>query len=152
MCRPQPFPDHLASRRLRLRRLHPEDAEPLRAYRSLPEVARYQYWDSFGLDDAVRLIESQSTAQPNIPGTWFQLAIVSAPLAISSAIADSTAKSGTLVKWRSASPSLLRTKAIAMPMKRLSACFAMYSALWTLIEYLPPSMSSIVPRLLSVGA
>lgn len=73
-----PFPDHLASRRLRLRRLRPEDAQPLCAYRSLPEVARYQYWDSFGLDDAVRLIESQSTAQPNIPGTWFQLAIVNA--------------------------------------------------------------------------
>ena len=72
------FPDHLATARLRLRRLRPEYAEPLHAYRSLPEVARYQYWDSFELDDATRLIESQSNAEPNIPGTWFQLAIVSA--------------------------------------------------------------------------
>ena len=73
-----PFPNHLSSARLQLRRLRHEDAESLHAYRSLPEVARYQYWDSFGLDDAVRLIESQSGAQPNIPGTWFQLAIVNA--------------------------------------------------------------------------
>lgn len=72
------FPDHLASPRLRLRRLHRDDAEALFAYRSLPEVARYQSWESFGLDDAARLIESQFTAEPDIPGTWFQLAIVEA--------------------------------------------------------------------------
>jgi RimJ/RimL family protein N-acetyltransferase len=74
----QRFPDPLSSERLRLRRLRGEDAAPLCAYRSLPEVARYQYWDSFGLDDAARLIESQSKADPNIPGTWFQLAITHA--------------------------------------------------------------------------
>lgn len=72
------FPDHLASARLRLRRLQRDDAEALCAYRSLPEVARYQSWDSFGPEDAVRLIESQRTAEPDIPGTWFQLAIVEA--------------------------------------------------------------------------
>ena len=72
------FPDHLASARLRLRRLQRDDAEALCAYRSLPEVARYQSWDSFGPDDAARLIESQLTAEPDIPGTWFQLAIVEA--------------------------------------------------------------------------
>ena len=70
------FPDHLTSARLLLRRLHRDDAEALCAYRSLPEVARYQSWDSFGPDDAARLIESQSTAEPDIPGTWFQFAIV----------------------------------------------------------------------------
>ncbi len=74
----QPFPDHLATARLRLRRLRPEDAAPLCAYRSLPEVARYQSWDSFAPDDAARLIESQSKAEPNIPETWLQLAIVNA--------------------------------------------------------------------------
>jgi RimJ/RimL family protein N-acetyltransferase len=59
-----------------LRRLHREDAQALCAYRSLPEVARYQYWETFGPDDAARLIEAQSTAEPNVPGTWFQLAII----------------------------------------------------------------------------
>lgn len=72
------FPDQLTSARLFLRRLNRDDAAALCAYRSLPEVARYQSWDSFGPDDAARLIESQSTAEPDIPGTWFQLAIVEA--------------------------------------------------------------------------
>src|SRR6185503_11250739 len=43
---------------------------------SLPEVARYQEWKSFGLDDAARLIEDQSHSDPDVPGTWFQLAVV----------------------------------------------------------------------------
>jgi RimJ/RimL family protein N-acetyltransferase len=74
----QPFPEHLSSARLLLRRLRVDDAGPLCAYRSLPEVARYQYWDSFGPDAADRMIDEQLKAQPNIPGTWFQLAIVNA--------------------------------------------------------------------------
>ena len=73
---PHSFPDYLSSARLRLRRLRWDDAEVLCAYRSLPEVARYQSWDSFGPDDAARLIESQLTAEIDVPGTWFQLAIV----------------------------------------------------------------------------
>jgi RimJ/RimL family protein N-acetyltransferase len=72
----QLFPDHLASARLQLRRLHQDDAQALCVYRSLPEVARYQYWDSFGPAEAAHLIESQSESEPNIPGTWFQLAII----------------------------------------------------------------------------
>ncbi len=74
----QPFPEQLSSARLLLRRLRVEDAGPLCAYRSLPEVARYQYWNSFGPDDAICLIDEQSNAEPNVPGTWFQLAIVNA--------------------------------------------------------------------------
>jgi RimJ/RimL family protein N-acetyltransferase len=72
------FPDHLALARLRLRRLQQNDAEALCAYRSLPEVARYQSWNSFGPDDAARLIEEQLTAEFDVPGTWFQLAIIEA--------------------------------------------------------------------------
>ncbi|HWC59802.1 MAG TPA: GNAT family protein [Verrucomicrobiae bacterium] len=68
----------LTSRRLRLRRLCRDDVEALCDYRSLPEVARYQYWESFGPEDAAHLIETQSMAEPNIPGTWFQLAIIKA--------------------------------------------------------------------------
>jgi RimJ/RimL family protein N-acetyltransferase len=74
----QSFPDHLASARLRLRRLYRNDAKALCAYRSLPEVARYQYWESFGPKDAARLIETQSGTEPDIPGTWFQMAIIKA--------------------------------------------------------------------------
>jgi RimJ/RimL family protein N-acetyltransferase len=70
------FPDRFSSARLHLRRLHPKDAQVICDYRSLAEVARYQYWESFGLDEATRLVETQSIAEPDVPGTWFQLAII----------------------------------------------------------------------------
>lgn len=72
----QTFSNPLASSRLLLRRLQEGDAAALCRYRSLPEVARYQGWESFTPEDAVRLIESQRYSEPGIPGTWFQLAIV----------------------------------------------------------------------------
>ena len=72
----QLFPDRLDSAQLQFSCLRPEDAHALCTYRSLIEVARYQYWDTFGPAEAAQLIESQSGSEPNIPGTWFQLAIV----------------------------------------------------------------------------
>lgn len=66
----------LRTPRLILRRLQRDDLATLRAYRSLPEVARYQSWETFGPDDATQLIDSQSGLQPGVPGTWFQFAIV----------------------------------------------------------------------------
>jgi RimJ/RimL family protein N-acetyltransferase len=72
----QPFPIHLSSMRLLLRRLRHGDASALCSYRSLPEVARFQSWESFGPDDAASLIASQSGIEPGVPGTWFKLAIV----------------------------------------------------------------------------
>ena len=68
----------LRSPRLVLRRLQREDLSALCAYRSLPEVARYQDWESFGPDEAARLIDAQAGLEPDVPGTWFQLAIVEA--------------------------------------------------------------------------
>ena len=68
----------LCTARLRLRRLCPEDAPTICAYRALPDVARYQSWDSFSLDDAVRLIAGNAGLLPDTPGTWFQLGIVNA--------------------------------------------------------------------------
>lgn len=61
-----------------MRRLHRDDIAALCSYRSLPEVARYQSWESFDPEDAARLIDQQRGMEPNIPGTWFQLAIVEA--------------------------------------------------------------------------
>jgi RimJ/RimL family protein N-acetyltransferase len=68
-------PLELRSPRLLLRRLCPEDAAALCAYRSLPEVARFQSWESFGPEDAGRLIASQAGLLPDTAGTWLQLAI-----------------------------------------------------------------------------
>jgi RimJ/RimL family protein N-acetyltransferase len=70
------FPNSLAAARIILRRLQTGDADSLCSYRSLPEVARYQSWDSFGPDDAAHFIEDQHDREPAIPGTWFQVAIV----------------------------------------------------------------------------
>lgn len=66
----------LQSPRLCLRRLCPEDAAAIVGYRSLPEVARYQSWETFGPDDAARLIAGQAEIIPDTPGTWVQLALV----------------------------------------------------------------------------
>jgi RimJ/RimL family protein N-acetyltransferase len=66
----------LRSLRLCLRRLQPEDASAIVKYRSLPDVARFQQWDSFGPDDAARLIASQMGLMPDTPGTWLQLALL----------------------------------------------------------------------------
>ena len=45
-------------------------------YRSRPEVARFQEWESFGPDDAALLIARQAGVTPDTPGTWLQLALV----------------------------------------------------------------------------
>ena len=65
----------LLSPRLRLRRLRPEDAAAISAYRSLPEVARLQSWTTFSPADAARLVVEQNRIVPNTPGTWIQLAL-----------------------------------------------------------------------------
>lgn len=67
----------LITPRLRLRRLHHNDASAIASYRGLPEVAQFQSWEEFDLADAVRLIAEQNGIEPNTPGTWLQLAITS---------------------------------------------------------------------------
>lgn len=66
----------LRSRRLYLRRLRAEDATAICAYRALPEVARFQSWESFGRSEADQLIADQAPVVPDTPGTWLQLAVV----------------------------------------------------------------------------
>ena len=72
----------LRSPRLVLRRLRGDDVAALCGYRGLSEVARYQSWETFGPEDAARLIDGQSGLEPDVPGTWLQLAIVVAATGI----------------------------------------------------------------------
>ncbi len=65
----------LRSPRLLLRPLRLQDAGAIAAYRSLPEVARFQSWASFGPEDADRLVAGQAGLTPDMPGTWLQLAL-----------------------------------------------------------------------------
>jgi RimJ/RimL family protein N-acetyltransferase len=67
---------HLHTQRLHLRRPRPEDAAAMSAYRGLPEVARYQSWETFGVADAARLIADQQTVMPATPDSWLQLMMV----------------------------------------------------------------------------
>lgn len=68
------FPD-LITPRLRLRRLRADDVPALLAYRSDPQVARYQVWAPASEAEVAAFIAAQATAEPDVPGTWFQLAI-----------------------------------------------------------------------------
>jgi len=67
----------LRSPRLQLRPLCPDDALIVCAYRALPEVARYQSWESYTLNDAAQLIAGQTGLVIDTPGTRFQLGIMS---------------------------------------------------------------------------
>ncbi len=61
--------------RLILRRFTPADAEAFAAYRSDPDVARYQSWDApVPLTEAVKKVEQFAQGDPTEPG-WFQYAV-----------------------------------------------------------------------------
>lgn len=65
----------LKARTIILRRMRPEDAETLFAYRSLPTVARYQNWVPASVDEAHELAKTQAGLEPGTPGTWLQFII-----------------------------------------------------------------------------
>ncbi|MET7847488.1 GNAT family N-acetyltransferase [Streptomyces avermitilis] len=61
--------------RLVLRRFTSADAPALAAYRSVPEVSRYQSWESpVPMAEAERLAATFSAGDPRDPG-WFQYAV-----------------------------------------------------------------------------
>jgi len=62
--------------RLQLRPLKEADLAAFAAYRSDPEVARYQGWSApYSMEQAASFLEEMRRARPGTPGTWFQLAI-----------------------------------------------------------------------------
>lgn len=66
----------LESTRLILRRFVDADLEPFLAYRSDPEIARYQGWSMpYSREMAEQFIQDMKAQQPGIPGEWFQWAI-----------------------------------------------------------------------------
>ena len=65
----------LQTDRLLLRRFRADDAPAVAAYRSDPDVARYQGWDApFRLDAARRFVASVAGRDPREEG-WFQYAL-----------------------------------------------------------------------------
>jgi aminoglycoside 6'-N-acetyltransferase len=66
----------LRTARLKIRRFHAEDAAAFAAYRSDPDVARYQSWDACTPDQAEAFINEMAASRPGVPGEWFQFAVV----------------------------------------------------------------------------
>jgi RimJ/RimL family protein N-acetyltransferase len=66
----------LETPRLRLRPFEDRDLEPFAAYRSDPNIARYQTWPTpFTHRQAAEFITELKRLQPATPGEWYQLAI-----------------------------------------------------------------------------
>lgn len=61
--------------RLRLRRSQPEDAEDISAYRSDPDVHRYQGWERTDPAGIRAEIEAMSARVPGEPGGWVQFSV-----------------------------------------------------------------------------
>jgi aminoglycoside 6'-N-acetyltransferase len=65
----------ISTDRLQLRQFRETDAEAFAAYRSIPEVARFQSWDSpYSLAEARTAVAGFASGDPARPG-WFQYAI-----------------------------------------------------------------------------
>ena len=66
----------LATSRLTLRAMRPDDAPALAGYRSDPDVARYQDWNMpFTLDDAVRFVDGIARLSWPVLDDWYQVAV-----------------------------------------------------------------------------
>lgn len=59
----------------RLRRLRPSDLYVFQAYRSLPELGRYQGWSPMSDAQALEFIDEMAQVPLFAPGEWVQLAI-----------------------------------------------------------------------------
>jgi RimJ/RimL family protein N-acetyltransferase len=67
----------IETERLVLRPLEPEDVAAFAAYRSDPDVARYQSWDTtYTAADGERLVAAQEGVEFGAPGPWVQVAAV----------------------------------------------------------------------------
>jgi RimJ/RimL family protein N-acetyltransferase len=66
----------IVTERLSLRPFRADDLPAFVAYRSAPEVARYQAWDAtYSMDDAERFLASPEGLVFGQPGEWVQLAV-----------------------------------------------------------------------------
>jgi aminoglycoside 6'-N-acetyltransferase len=66
----------METNRLILRTFEMRDVPGFAAYRSDPEVARYQGWDApFSEQQAEKFVRSMRRVSPGAPGKWLQLAI-----------------------------------------------------------------------------
>jgi RimJ/RimL family protein N-acetyltransferase len=66
----------LETKRLILRSFQNDDLEALIAYRSDPQVARYQGWNApYARQDAAAFVDEMCSKQPGVQGEWYQIAV-----------------------------------------------------------------------------
>jgi RimJ/RimL family protein N-acetyltransferase len=65
----------IETERLVLRRSRPEDADTISAYRSDPEVHKYQGWERTDPDGVRDEIAEMAGRRPGAPGGWVQLSV-----------------------------------------------------------------------------
>ena len=65
----------LLTERLRLRRSHPDDAVVISAYRSDPDVHRFQGWERTDVEAVRAEIAAMTERSPGSPGGWVQLTV-----------------------------------------------------------------------------
>jgi RimJ/RimL family protein N-acetyltransferase len=62
----------LTTQRLVLRRFRSEDLDAFAAYRSDPQIARYQGWEApYPADQARQFLHQLQDSHPDTPGQWF---------------------------------------------------------------------------------
>jgi len=64
--------------RLTVRAMLPSDVEAFVAYRSDPDVARYQSWSDYTRGQGAALVAEMQDLRPGTPGEWYQLAVADA--------------------------------------------------------------------------
>jgi aminoglycoside 6'-N-acetyltransferase len=70
----------LTGPRVMLRRFQPADLATFVAYRSSPEVARFQSWDApYPRTEGERFIRQMMARHPDTAGEWFQFAVALRP-------------------------------------------------------------------------
>jgi RimJ/RimL family protein N-acetyltransferase len=68
--------NRLSTKRLLIRPLELADSAAIFAYRSDPEVVRYQMWKPVDERDVHRFIRGMRGLTPGVPGIWYQFGIV----------------------------------------------------------------------------
>ena len=70
----------LAGPRVTLRRFRPGDVASFVAYRSVPQVARFQSWDApYPREEGERFVRGLAGQHPDTAGEWFQFAVALRP-------------------------------------------------------------------------
>jgi len=115
----------IVTERLSVRPFQVDDLEAFVAYRSDPQVARYQSWDpTYSMADAESFLSSQREQVFGQPGDWLQLAIVdreTATVCGDCAVRVATDQPAT-GEWRSANATAASSaKNIAEPISSRSA-------------------------------